>query len=111
MMAGVTFVALSGLAGVSHRDPGASAPDVTPAQALAGVLLTLLSQFVGAPAPPKTAMQADQRMLHPLCRLHVLAHGMSQFTVGCSSVAPIDRQPFKGSIASCASAKPSRTGQ
>ncbi len=50
VMAGVTFVALSGLAGVSHQDPGARVPDVTPAQALAGILLTLLSQFVGTPA-------------------------------------------------------------
>ena len=48
MLAGVTFVALSGLRGVLADDAGASGPDVTPAQALAGILLTLLSQFVGA---------------------------------------------------------------
>ena len=48
VLAGVTCVALSGLRGVSHDDAGVTKPDVTPAQALAGVLLTLLSQFVGA---------------------------------------------------------------
>ena len=48
MLAGVAFVALSGLRGVSPDDAGASGPDVTSAQALAGILLTLLSQFVGA---------------------------------------------------------------
>ena len=54
VIAGVTFVALSGLSGVSHSHAGASKPDVTPAEALAGILLTLLSQFVGAsqPIPP-----------------------------------------------------------
>ena len=48
VLAGVTFVALSGLRGVSPDDAGASDPDVTAGQALAGILLTLLSQFVGA---------------------------------------------------------------
>lgn len=56
MLAGVAFVALSGLRGVSpDNDAAASGPDVTASQALAGILLTLLSQFVGAPpATPRS---------------------------------------------------------
>ncbi len=54
VLAGVAFVALSGLRGVSPDDAGASGPDVTASQALAGILLTLLSQFVGAHLHPLT---------------------------------------------------------
>ena len=56
---GVTFVALSGLHGVSHHDSGASKTDATAAEALAGILLTLLSQFVGASAPLIMVVQLD----------------------------------------------------
>ena len=78
VMAGVAFVALSGLVGVSHQDAGAPKPDVTPAQALTGILLTLLSQFVGATASRTSTKGRIARAPH---------HQHARF--GCLSTAGI----------------------